>query len=202
MCPGMNDLDTTSDFRKTAVIDKELKMLDVDFAALQETRLADAGSIREGSYSFYWFGLPAKDRRIHGVGFAVRNQLNSSVSTPAAVYERLATMWVQLGSTTLHLISAYAPTLMGSNDEKDRFYDELHTESRALFASLTNERLAEKCLTPAGSSITVWKWLRAHFEHEAHHRGQLYLMLGMRGVSVPQLYGLSAEEVQARSVPD
>ena len=36
-------------------------------------------------------------------------------------------------------------------------------------------------------------------EHEAHYRGQLYMMLGMRGVSVPQLYGLTEEEVQARS---
>jgi uncharacterized damage-inducible protein DinB len=38
------------------------------------------------------------------------------------------------------------------------------------------------------------------FEHEAHHRGQLYLMLGMRGVVAPPIYGLTAEEVQARSI--
>ena len=37
-------------------------------------------------------------------------------------------------------------------------------------------------------------------EHEAHHRGQLYLMLGMRGVTTPSIYGLTAEEVQAKSV--
>lgn len=79
------------------------------------------------------------------------------------------------------------------------YYDRLHAESRELFAALPPERMAEKCQTPAGTPITVWKWLRAHFEHEAHHRGQLYLMLGLRGVAVPQLYGLSAEEVQARS---
>ena len=36
-------------------------------------------------------------------------------------------------------------------------------------------------------------------EHEAHHRGQLYLMLGLRDVAVPQLYGLTSEEVLARS---
>ncbi|MCB1057950.1 MAG: DinB family protein [Acidobacteria bacterium] len=79
------------------------------------------------------------------------------------------------------------------------YYDRLHAESRELFASLPPERLTEKCRTPAGTPITVWKWLRAHLEHEAHHRGQLYLMLGLRGVEVPQLYGLTAEEVQARS---
>lgn len=80
------------------------------------------------------------------------------------------------------------------------FYDRLHEESRALFATLTDARLAEKCLTPAGTPITVGKWLRAMFEHEAHHRGQIYLMLGMRGVPTPPLYGLTSEEVKARSL--
>jgi len=78
-------------------------------------------------------------------------------------------------------------------------YDRLHAESRALFAQLSDARLAEKCRTPADTPITVGKWLRAMIEHEAHHRGQLYLMLGMRGVETPPLYGLTSEEVRARS---
>ena len=36
-------------------------------------------------------------------------------------------------------------------------------------------------------------------EHEAHHRGQLYLMLGLRGVAVPPLYGLTEGELLALS---
>ena len=80
------------------------------------------------------------------------------------------------------------------------YYDRLHAESRALFAALSEERWASKCETPAGAPITVWKWLRLMIEHEAHHRGQLYLMLGMRGVKVPQLYGLTEEEVMSRSL--
>ena len=38
-------------------------------------------------------------------------------------------------------------------------------------------------------------------EHEAHHRGQIYLMLGMLGVATPPIYGLTSEEVRARSLP-
>ena len=38
-------------------------------------------------------------------------------------------------------------------------------------------------------------------EHEAHHRGQLYLMLGMLDVPTPPLFGLTSEEVLARSTP-
>lgn len=80
------------------------------------------------------------------------------------------------------------------------YYDRLHAESRERFAALPREAYHAKCITPAGTPITTYKWLRAMIEHEAHHRGQLYLMLGMRGVATPPIYGLTAEEVQARSV--
>ena len=49
--------------------------------------------------------------------------------------------------------------------------------------------------------MTARKWLRAMTEHEAHHRGQLYLMLAMRGVATPPIFGLTSEEVRARSTP-
>jgi uncharacterized damage-inducible protein DinB len=79
------------------------------------------------------------------------------------------------------------------------YYDRLHAESRAIFAALTPARLQERCETPAGTPITVGKWLRAMVEHEAHHRGQLYLMLALRDVPTPPIYGLTSEEVQART---
>ena len=79
------------------------------------------------------------------------------------------------------------------------YYDRLHEESVAIFASLPDEQLNAKCTTPAGTPITTWKWLRAMFEHEAHHRGQIYLMLSLRGVKTPPLYGLTEEEVVARA---
>ena len=79
------------------------------------------------------------------------------------------------------------------------YYDKLHQEARAMFSALTEEQLAGRCTTPAGTPITTWKWLRAMIEHEAHHRGQIYMMLGMRGVKTPPIYGLTEEDVVARS---
>jgi uncharacterized damage-inducible protein DinB len=79
------------------------------------------------------------------------------------------------------------------------FLDRMHAESLEVFGRLGEAELAGKSLTPAGTPITTWKWLRAMVEHEAHHRGQLYLMLGMIGVPTPPLYGLTEEEVKARS---
>jgi uncharacterized damage-inducible protein DinB len=79
------------------------------------------------------------------------------------------------------------------------YYDRLHAEARGIFAALTPEALAAKTLTPAGAPITTWKWLRAMLEHEAHHRGQLYMTLGLLGVVTPPIYGLTEPELLARS---
>jgi uncharacterized damage-inducible protein DinB len=75
----------------------------------------------------------------------------------------------------------------------------LHAESMAIFAKLTDEDLLRKCKTPGGGDIQIAKWLRAMVEHEVHHRGQLYLYLGILGVPTPPLYGLTSEEVRSRS---
>jgi uncharacterized damage-inducible protein DinB len=80
------------------------------------------------------------------------------------------------------------------------FLDRLHEESLAQFRALTPETLNAKCATPEGSMLTTWKWLRMMPEHEIHHRGQLYTMLGILGVPTPSLYGMTASDVQARSI--
>ncbi len=80
-----------------------------------------------------------------------------------------------------------------------RYVEECHRESVAIFSGLSSAALVAKCTTPTGTAITAWKWLRAMAEHEAHHRGQLYVMAAMRGISVPPLFGLTEEEVLARS---
>lgn len=95
----------------------------------------------------------------------------------------------------------HGPELAAGYDATLEYYDRLHAESRDIFASLDVARLEGRSVTPGGTDITTWKWLRAMLEHESHHRGQLYLMLGLRGVPTPPIYGLTSEEVRARSVP-
>jgi uncharacterized damage-inducible protein DinB len=75
-----------------------------------------------------------------------------------------------------------------------------HRDSVAIFGALSASDFEARCETPGGASIRVGKWLRSMIEHEVHHRGQLYLMLGMLGVETPPLYGLTSEDVRARSV--
>jgi uncharacterized damage-inducible protein DinB len=75
----------------------------------------------------------------------------------------------------------------------------LHEEAMSMFRSLGEEGMQRTCETPGGAAMPVWKWLRSMIEHEAHHRGQIYTYLSILGVPTPPLYGLTAEEVQARS---
>ena len=93
----------------------------------------------------------------------------------------------------------HAVDLAAGVDAVREYMSRCHTEAVAIFSALTPEQLEAKCLTPAGKPITVWKWLRAMVEHEAHHRGQLHLMASMRGISLPPLYGLTEEQVFAAS---
>ena len=79
------------------------------------------------------------------------------------------------------------------------FMERLHAEAMEIFAKLSDEDLQGKCRNVGGTDITVWKWLRSMTEHEIHHRGQIYLYLGILGVPTPPLYGLTPEEVRARS---
>jgi uncharacterized damage-inducible protein DinB len=72
----------------------------------------------------------------------------------------------------------------------------MHAESMEIFATVDVEAL---CMTPGGAELRVGKWIRAMIEHEAHHRGQLYLYCGMLDIPTPPIFGLTEEEVVKRS---
>jgi uncharacterized damage-inducible protein DinB len=79
------------------------------------------------------------------------------------------------------------------------YLDQCHAESLAIFGTLTEADLLAPCTNPSGASMATWKWLRAMAEHEAHHRGQLYLMASLRGRTVAPLFGLTEQELAAAS---
>jgi uncharacterized damage-inducible protein DinB len=93
----------------------------------------------------------------------------------------------------------HGPELADGAEAVRRYFEQMHAESLEIFRSLSDADLSRRCTTPAGAEMPVWKWLRAMVEHEVHHRGQLYLMLGMIDVPTPPIFGLTSEEVHARS---
>lgn len=113
-----------------------------------------------------------------------------------AVTERF--MWAETVHNRPSRYTTHEKELAATLDEILALMQRLHEESLASFARLTDEDLQSKCKTPAGSEIQVWKWLRAMTEHEIHHRGQIYLYLGMIGVATPPIFGLTSEQVRSR----
>ena len=75
------------------------------------------------------------------------------------------------------------------------YYDEQYAASVDILSQLSTEDFNKKCTTPGNAVITVWKWMRLMVEHEIHHRGQLYVYLGMLGIKTPPIYGLTSEQV-------
>ena len=113
--------------RRSALIDRELERYNVDIAALSETRLADVGEEPESTYTFFWSGKPAAEKREAGVGFAIRSKLVPSLKEkPKAINCRLMTVRLALPQQRCAtLISVYAPTLQHSDESKEEFYSEL-----------------------------------------------------------------------------
>ena len=114
-----------------------------------------------------------------------------------AVTERY--MWAENVSGRPSRYTSHGKEFGATYDEIFTLLERLHAESLQLFAQLTDEDLQKKCKTPGGTEIAAWKWLRAMTEHEAHHRGQIYMYLSVLGVPTPPLFGLTSEEVRSRS---
>jgi uncharacterized damage-inducible protein DinB len=87
--------------------------------------------------------------------------------------------------------------LAPSYDEIIVLMESLHAESFQIIAHLTD--LNSPCRTPDGTTLAIWKWMRAMVEHEIHHRGQIYIYLALLEVPTPPLYGMTSEQVIERS---
>ena len=150
------DLEEVTDAPKTSIIDRELNRLNIDIAGLQETRLAGFGSIEEKNYTFFWQGLHEEEKRLHGVGFAIRNNLLSKMEPIKKGSERILLMRLRTSSGFATFVCCYAPTLTSDSDLKDRFYSELDDAIKNIKPSDVlyllgdfNARVgAEKCLWP------------------------------------------------------
>jgi uncharacterized damage-inducible protein DinB len=79
------------------------------------------------------------------------------------------------------------------------FMEGMHSESMGIFSGMTQADFEKKGTSPEGVPITAWKLLRSMLEHEIHHRGQIYVYLGILGVPAPSLYTLNERQLQAHS---
>ena len=115
-----------------------------------------------------------------------------------AVAERF--MWAETVGGRPSRYATHGKELADGYENVIALVERLHAESMEIFAKFSDEELQRKCKTPDGAEITKWKWLRLMVEHEIHHRGQIYMYLGILGGPTPPLHGLTSEEVRSRSI--
>lgn len=143
--------DTCTDYRRTAVIGRELSRHNIDIAALCETRISgiDQELVELGAgYTFFTTGKPVTEPRLHGVGFAIKNTLLKELGDqkPCGINHRLSYMKIKLAhSRYITIVSAYAPTMKSSEEDKDEFYEDLGTLLSSMYTcepeSATSRRL-------------------------------------------------------------
>jgi len=80
------------------------------------------------------------------------------------------------------------------------YMERMHAEAMEIFRAMTDEDWVRKGTSPEGKPVTAWRMLRAMLEHEAHHRGQMYVYLGILGVSAHPLYTLNEPQLRQLSV--
>lgn len=126
--------------------------------------------------------------------------------TPGDLIRHLAAteryMWAETVRGSASRYTTHGQELAQGCDAVLALFDCLHAESMAIFRALTPAQFEGPCVTPGGAPMPVWKWLRAMIEHEVHHRGQLYLLLSLRGIPTPPLFGMTSETLRAAAVED
>jgi len=89
--------------------------------------------------------------------------------------------------------------LADGRDNIVAYMERMHAESMEIFRNMSDAQWNAKGTSPEGKPVTAWRMLRAMLEHEVHHRGQIYVYLGILGVPVPSLYGLNERQVKSLS---
>jgi uncharacterized damage-inducible protein DinB len=108
-------------------------------------------------------------------------------------------LWAEIVQGKPNRYQGCGRDLADGYDEVMKLMERLHAESVEIFSRLTPDDLQKKSTTPDGSSISTWKVLRLVVEHEIHHRGEIYIYLGMLGIKTPPLYGMTSEQVKELS---
>ena len=129
MLTGISEnLQDVSDSRKkTPIINNEFMRFSVDIATLQDTRLADSGTLKEKDYTFSWQGKGSEEHIEYGVGFAVRNILMSIIESGSNGSERLITLRHNTFAGPVTLVSVLRPYNVRSIGYKRRVIRELRS---------------------------------------------------------------------------
>jgi uncharacterized damage-inducible protein DinB len=64
---------------------------------------------------------------------------------------------------------------------------EVHARTEALFTNDADTTMRQKIKLPYGPEMTIEEVVWHVLEHEIHHRGEIYLILGLQGIEAPDV---------------
>ena len=125
-----------------------MEQRNVDILCLQETKWkgSKARNIGGGCKIFYY----GADGRKNGIGIVLREKLVESVLEVKRVSDRLMAMKLEVNGSILNIVSAYAPQVNYSMEEKNDFWEDLDeliesisTEERIVLGADLNGHVGE-----------------------------------------------------------
>ncbi|CAG4952071.1 unnamed protein product [Parnassius apollo] len=106
-------------------VGRELKKYNLDLIALQEIRWQGTGTIDKDEYTLHYSCADIQGHR--GTGFIITKKLRSCVLGFEAVNDRLCKIRIKGKLYNTTYVCAYSPTEDASDEDKEKFYEELHT---------------------------------------------------------------------------
>ena len=101
--------------RRSALVAGKLARLDIDIAALSETRFAEQGSLKEtgAGYTLFWSGRNRHERRFSGVGFMIKTSIDRKLQNlPVGHSDRLMSLRLPIQDNKfVTVLGVYASTL-------------------------------------------------------------------------------------------
>ena len=101
---------------------KEMEDYSVNIIGLCEMRWKENGEIQRKSKTIIWSGGKTHHR---GVGLVMSREARKAMITWEPINDRILTARFQSKHLKMTVVQAYAPTETSSDQEKDKFYDEL-----------------------------------------------------------------------------
>jgi len=105
---------------------EELAKTQLEILAIQETRWPGTGYIKKKDFSIYYSGTRDQIGQV-GTGFILLGRIRDNVIGFEAMNERFCKIGLKSKCNNLTLINIYAPTEDKTDEEKEKFYDDLQT---------------------------------------------------------------------------